>query len=96
MAEKIGEVAVPSVPNGLLTGGSISPDGQRVMICDYTQGYELDVVGTNFDEVWKQRPVPVSLGDRKHGESVTFSADGQELVGTSEGKNAEIFEVKRK
>lgn len=96
VAEKVGEVALPAVPNGLLTGGSISPDGQRVILCDYTAGYELDIVGKNFDDIWKQRPIPVNLGDRKHGESVTFSSDGQELLGTSEGKNAEVFEVKRK
>src|SRR5205085_2431591 len=42
-AEKVGEISVPSVPNGLLTGGDISPDGRHAIICDYTQGYELSL-----------------------------------------------------
>jgi hypothetical protein len=97
IAEKVGEISVPAVPNGLLTGGSISQDGKRVFLCDYSAGYELDLgAATDFDDVWERKPIPVDLGDRKHGEAVTFGADGKAIFGTSEGKNAEIFEVKRK
>ena len=39
-AEKVAELSVPSIPNGFLTGGDISPDGRHVIICDYTQAYE--------------------------------------------------------
>src|SRR5215213_8204823 len=38
---RIGEVRVPSLFGGLITGGSISPDGRRVALCDYFQGYEI-------------------------------------------------------
>jgi len=97
IGEKVGEVSLPAVPNGLLTGGSVSQDGKIVFLCDYSAGYELDLgAATNFDDVWKRKPIRVDLGDRKHGEAVTFGADGNEIFGTSEGKNAEIFEVKRK
>ena len=37
----VAEIAVPAVPNGLITGGDISPDGRRVALCDYVMGYEL-------------------------------------------------------
>ena len=40
-SEKVADVAVPSEPEGLVTGGSISPDGRRVMLCDLKGGYEL-------------------------------------------------------
>jgi len=93
IAEKVGEVSVPSVPNGLLTSGAISPDAKRVIMCDYSAGYELNLRGGgSFDEIWKTKPLRVDLGDRKHGEAVTFSADGKSIVGTNEGKKAEIFE----
>lgn len=97
VAEKTGEIAVPSVPNGLLTGGSISPDGRRVIICDYTSGYELVLPAdaASFDDVWKQKPSTVDLGDRKQGEAVTYSADGRSIIAASEGKNAAIFEISR-
>lgn len=96
-AEKIGEVALPAVPNGLLTGGSISPDAKRVILCDYSAGYELSLGNaSSFDGVWKAKPVPVDLGDRRQGEAVTFSPDGRSIYTTSEKKNSPIIEVKRK
>ena len=39
--EKISDFTVPAVPNGFLTGGAISPDGKRVVICDYFDAYEI-------------------------------------------------------
>ncbi|HUR99684.1 MAG TPA: hypothetical protein VMZ26_16580 [Pyrinomonadaceae bacterium] len=97
VASKIGEVSVPSVPNGLLTGGAISPDSSRVILCDYSSGYELKLAAAeSFDEIWKSRPVPVDVGERKQGEAVTFSPDGKEIFATSEKKNAEIYEVRIK
>ena len=38
---RIGEIRVPSIFGGVVTGGSISPDGRRVALCDYFQGYEI-------------------------------------------------------
>ena len=97
IAEKIAEISVPAVPNGLLTGGAISQDGKHVILCDYSAGYELDIGSErSFDEIWKQKLVTVDLSDRKQGEGVTFSADGKYLLATSERKNAPIVEVKRK
>ena len=65
--EKVAEISVPAIPNGLLTGGDISPDGKRVVLCDYTQGYEfrLPEGAANFDDIWQQSPEPVE--SRKTG-----------------------------
>ncbi len=97
-AQHVGDVSVPSIPNGLLTGGDISPDGQRVILCDYAQAYELALPAgsQNFDDVWKTPPVSVELGKRENGESVCYSVDGSSIFATSERKNSPVIEVKRK
>lgn len=97
VAEKVAEIKVPVIPFGMLTGGSISPDGKRVVICDYAAAYELLVPeGAVFDDVWKQMPTPVPLGERKQGEAITYSADGRSIVATSERGDPPIIEVRRK
>ena len=97
-AEKISELTVPAIPNGFLTGGGIAPDGRRVIISDYFAAYEfvLPDGAVNFDEVWKQKPVVVELGDRKQGEAVTYSEDGLSIFATSEGKFSPLIEVGRR
>ncbi len=97
-AERIADISVPAVPNGLLTGGDISPDGRRIIVCDYIRAYEffLPEIERNFDNIWKQKPVPVLLGKRKGGESVCYSVDGTSIFATSEGRNSPLIEVKRR
>jgi hypothetical protein len=96
--EKIADITVPAVPYGLLTGGEISPDGKRVIICDYVAGYELKLPenAANFDEIWKQTPNRIELGDRKQGESIGYSADGTKIYAGSEKKNSPIIRIDRK
>ena len=97
-AEKIADLSVPAIPNGFLTGGDISPDGRRMIIVDYAQGYEyvLPEKDTNFDDIWKQTPEPLELGKRKTGESICYSADGTSIFAGSEGLHSPIIELKRK
>lgn len=94
---KIGELKVPSLLGGVLTGGSISPDGQHVALCDYLQGYELTLPASsrNFNDIWKQTMVSFSLGERKQGESIAYRADGKALLATSEGKSPPLLQVER-
>ena len=96
--DKVAEISVPSIPNGFLTGGDISPDATRVIICDYTEGYEfvLPTGAENFDEVWKQQPTVIDLGKRPSGESVTYNIDGTAILAGSEHKNSPLIEVRRK
>jgi hypothetical protein len=97
-AERIAEVKMPSVPFGMLTGGDISSDGRRVVLCDYVDGYELTLPAgdNNFDDIWRQPPVVVDLGPRDTGEAVCYAADGSTIFATTENKKAPIIQVRRK
>ncbi len=96
-AAKIGEVSVPAIPDGLITGGDISPDGSRVVVCDYFAAYELVLpAGKPFDGIWKEKPLRIELGERKVGEAVGYSADGRTVFATSEGKGSPLIRVDRK
>lgn len=97
-AEKVAELSVPAIPNGFLTGGDISPDGKRVVICDYSAAYEFTLPenAKSFDDIWSQTPESIDVGKRKTGEAVTYSPDGNSIILTSEGKNTPILEVMRR
>lgn len=96
--EKITGLTVPSVPNGLLTGGDISPDGRRVLVCDYFAGFEilLPEKAKKFDDIWKEQPQRIELGKREQGEACGYSADGNSIFATSEKKDSPVIEIKRK
>lgn len=96
-AALVAELSVPSIPNGFLTGGDISPDGNRVVICDYRQAYEftLETPSSSFDTIWKVTPEPIDLGRREAGEAICYNVDGTTLYATSESKNSPIIEVKK-
>jgi hypothetical protein len=93
--KRIGDIKVPSLIGGVLTGGSISPDGRRVALCDYLQGYEavLPSKSKNFNDIWKQTVTPFRLGQREQGEAITYRADGKALLATSEGKLPPLIQV---
>ena len=95
MLKRIGELRVPSLFGGVLTGGSVSPDGRRVVLCDYFQGYELTLpaAGKNFNDIWKEKMTGFNLGKRKQGEAVTYRIDGQAVLATSEGKEPDLIQV---
>jgi hypothetical protein len=94
---KVGEPRVPSLFGGAITGGSISPDGRRVALCDYFSGYELVLPAgsSNFDDIWKQKMIDFDLGKRKQGESITYRLDGRALLATSEGRQSPLIQVLR-
>ena len=100
-AEKVADISVPSSPEGLITGGSFSPDGRRLMLCDVKGGYEFVLPADAAapvapDQIWKQKPKPVKLGDRPQGEGVSYGRDGLTLYASSEKRNAPLFMIKRK
>ncbi|HEX8148569.1 MAG TPA: hypothetical protein VF591_15420 [Pyrinomonadaceae bacterium] len=92
---KVGTLRGPDFFGTLVTGADISPDGRRVALCDYAQGYELKLPegSKDFDEVWKQKPAAYSLGARIQGESVAYRLDGAALLATSEKTPTPLFEV---
>ena len=95
--KSLGELKIRSLFGGIITGGSISPDGKHVALCDYFQAYELSLPADtqNFDDIWKQRLVSFNFGKREQGESITYRLDGQAVLGTSEGKRAQAIEALR-
>ncbi|NNE97489.1 MAG: hypothetical protein HKN25_00575 [Pyrinomonadaceae bacterium] len=95
---KVGDVSLPAFPNGVVTGGEISSDGKRVILCDYFNGYELELPESskNFDEIWKDEPSIIKLGKREQGEAICYSLDGNSVFATSEKRNSPLIEVKRK
>ncbi len=96
-AAKIAEISVPAIPDGMITGGDISPDGTRIVLSDYFAAYELvQTEGKPFDEIWKAKPLRIELGERKIGEAVGYSADGRSIFATSEGKGSPLIRVERK
>jgi hypothetical protein len=94
---RIGEIHVPSIFGGVITGGSISPDGRRVALCDYFQGYEivLPASSRDFNDIWKQKMIGFDLGKREQGESITYRLDGKAFLATSEGKQSPLIQVLR-
>lgn len=95
--KRIGEIRVPSLFGGVLTGGSISPDGRRIAFCDYFRGYELvlPAKSSGFNDIWKQRMTDFDLGKRNQGEAITYRLDGKALIATSEGALSPIIQVVR-
>lgn len=95
--EKIADFTVPAIPDGFLTGGDISADGRRVVICDYFDAYEIVLPETakNFDEIWQQVPTVIHLGAREQGEAVAYSADGAAIYATSEKANSPLIKVEK-
>ncbi len=98
---RVGEVSIPSVLGGMITGGDIGPDGRRVILCDYLGGYELvlpsgdDIDSRSFDTIWRQPVSRVALGGRQQGEAVCYRADGEAILSTSEKRPAPLIEVMR-
>jgi hypothetical protein len=95
--KRLSELRIPNPFGGVITGGSVSPDGKRVALCDYFQAYELALpaTSTSFAEIWKQPIVSFNFGKREQGESIAYRLDGKALLGTSEGEGSAIFEVTR-
>ncbi|HEX8000325.1 MAG TPA: hypothetical protein VF528_18215 [Pyrinomonadaceae bacterium] len=93
---RVGEVSLPTPFATLITGGDISPDGQRVVLCDYFGAYELHLAAatnSGFDTIWEQPVVETSLGPRGQGEAVCYRLDGAAILATSEGRNSPLIEV---
>jgi hypothetical protein len=92
--ERVAELRASPLSIALITGGDISPDGRRLVLCDYLNGYELRLPASlPFDEIWRQQPAVISLGQRQQGEAAGYSLDGTSILATSEGASTPLFEV---
>lgn len=95
IARKFGEVVVPSIPPGLITGADISPDGKRMVLVDYLGAYEFSLSGVDseFQKMFIQSPNTIRFGKRVQGESIAYTRDGASLLATSEGVKSPIVMV---
>lgn len=96
--QHVGKFGVPSLTSGFLTGGDISSDGKRLLVCDYFAAYEiaLPAKAKSFDDIWKLEPEKIDLGERNQGEAIAYSADGKAIYATSEKRPSPLIEVLRK
>jgi len=96
--KRVRSINLPSLLGGVITGGSISPDGRRVALCDYFQGYEIVLPqgSSQFDDIWKQSFMAIDLGKRTQGESIAYRMDSKALLATSEGRSSPLIQVVRK
>jgi hypothetical protein len=78
---------------GRITGGSISPDGKSVVLCDYFRGYTATIESSRFDDIWSSDWKAFSLGRREQGEAICYSANGKSVLATSEGPSPPLIQV---
>ena len=78
---------------GRVTGGDISPDGRKVILCDYERAWEAEARDDEFDSVWKAEWRMIDLGQRHQGEAVAYRKDGKAVLATSEGKEFPLVET---
>jgi hypothetical protein len=77
----------------LPTAGDISSDGRRVIVGTYDEAFELSArPGRPFDSVWRARPRSVALPLAPQREAIAYTADGDAIVSTSEGRHAALVE----
>lgn len=94
-------IATLSVPGpmfqmfvGGITGGDISPDGRRVLLCDYFRAYEAALpVRAKFDAIWRQTFTEIPIGLGLQVEGICYRADGEAIIATSEGKPCPVMEI---
>ncbi|MGH9276946.1 MAG: hypothetical protein ACRD12_02390 [Acidimicrobiales bacterium] len=98
--EKVATLPIGQSNRTQATGADISPDGTRVAIAAYSDGYELRLPpgASSFDAVWQQPPVRIALGQRVQGEAIAYRLDGNALLTTTErpgGFSGPIHEIQR-
>jgi hypothetical protein len=94
----VSDLQLPSFSGGMVTGADISPDGERVVLCDYFGAYEMSLPRANadFESIWQQPLAQIELGLRQQGEAVCYSTDGKAILATSEQIPSPLIEVQRK
>jgi hypothetical protein len=89
----------PSVPPArIVTAADIAPDGQRVAVRCYTDGWEWRLPpGTpdsQFERIFRTKPILLSLPAEPQGEALCYAADGRSILTISEGQSPTLYEVR--
>lgn len=86
---KVGEVVVPAVGGGLVTGGALHPCEQRVVLRTYTVMLEYRFTG-GLETLFAGAPTVIPAGREPQGEAVTYSPNGRSLFTIGEGRGAPL------
>jgi hypothetical protein len=88
---------LPEAPYGsrIVTGADVSPDGRRLAVRCYIDGWEWPLPeGKPFESIFSTRPRLVSLPAEPQPEAICYSADGRVLLTVSEGLNPALYETR--
>jgi hypothetical protein len=81
----------------VVTAADISPDGRRLAVRCYVNGWEWrlspDDGKTSFDHVFATKPVELDLPGEPQGEGLCYSLDGASFLTISEGKSPTLWET---
>ena len=77
----------------LVTGGAVSPAGDRLVLRTYTDAYVFTVPGDDLVAALDGTPEVVALPPTEQGEAVTWTRDGTALLTSSEGEGAPVHRV---
>jgi len=78
----------------LVTGGDISPDGKRLVICTYGPAYEWKIPNGDVAAALGTKPAVLLLPRAGQREAIAYSRDGRSLLTSSEGKHAPVHELR--
>lgn len=82
----------------IVTAADISPDGQRLAVRCYVDGWEwrlpAETSDAGFDRIFQALPVGLPLASERQGEAICYAADGQALLTISEGVSPTLWELR--
>lgn len=93
---KLGDLKFGNVSlfSRLATGGSLSPDGKRLVIRTYTRAYLWELSKVAIDGPWwKNARSEFVLPTQRQGEAIAYATDNQTLLTTSEKVPAPLDEI---
>jgi len=85
---------VATVTVSLATGMDISPDGRRMVICNYFEAAEcIRHAAESWADALNRLPRRLALPNRRQGEAICYGPDGRSLYLTSERRPTPLLEV---
>jgi hypothetical protein len=85
-------------PARVVTAADISPDGRRVAVRCYVNGWEwklpADAPDGSFDAIFDVQPALLLLASEPQGEALCYSADGNAILTLSEGRAPTLYELR--
>ena len=90
------KIPLALLPGRIVTGADISPDGRRLAVRCYLDGWEWRLpAGTgdvDFEGVFAATPGRLALAAETQGEALCYAADGEALLSVSEGESPALYE----